>query len=112
MGRKPIGKEKKRRVNLMLEPATYEYLRKVGDGNASAGIGLIVLRHMAQALHDHVKGLPMPKGAKAAQKQYQRDHREYFRQLADGEIDDEDRQYVGLRAWLDGYTAGNTKVSK
>lgn len=54
MGRKPIGKEKKRRVNLMLEPETYKYLQKVGDGNASAGIGLIVLRHMAQTLHDAV----------------------------------------------------------
>lgn len=105
MGRKPLGKEKKRRVNLMLEPKTFEYLSKVGDGSASAGIAVIVLKHMAQALHDHVQKLPMPKGAKAAKKLYKRDHREYFRQIADGEIEDDDKQYVGLRAWLDGYTA-------
>lgn len=61
MGRKPIGKQKKRRVNLMLDPETHEYLRRVGDGNASAGIGLIVLRHMAEAIHDAVKKLPKPK---------------------------------------------------
>lgn len=107
MGRKPIGKEKKRRVNLMLEPETYEYLRKVGDGNASAGIGVIVLKHIAQDLHDHVKKLPFPKGTKAAQKLYQRDHREYFRQIADGKIDDDDKKYAGLRAWLDGYAAAS-----
>lgn len=57
-GRPRQGKEKKRRVNLMLDPSTYEYLRKVGDGNASAGIGLIVLKHAAQDLHDAVQKLP------------------------------------------------------
>jgi len=63
-GRPRIGKEKKRRVNLMLEPATYDYLRTVGDGSASAGIALIVLVHMAQRLHDEVKKLPKPKKGK------------------------------------------------
>lgn len=57
-GRPKIGKEKRRRVNLMLEPETYEYLRKVGDGNASAGIALIVLVHMAQKLDELVQKLP------------------------------------------------------
>jgi len=54
-GRPKQGKEKKRRVNLMLEPATYEYLRKVGDGNASAGIGLIVVQHMARTVLRELK---------------------------------------------------------
>jgi hypothetical protein len=63
-GRPKMGKEKKRRVNLMLEPATYDYLRKVGDGSASTGIALIVLRHMAGALHDAVKKLPKRKEPK------------------------------------------------
>jgi len=63
-GRPKIGKEKKRRVNLMLEPATYEYLRRVGDGNASAGIGLIVMHHMARQLFQEVKKLPKRRTAK------------------------------------------------
>lgn len=49
-GRPKMGKEKKRRVNLMLEPVTYEYLREVGQGSASAGIGLVVLDHMVKKL--------------------------------------------------------------
>lgn len=57
-GRPRLGKEKRRRVNLMLEPATYDYLRKVGDGSASAGIALIVLRHMSEALVEAVEKLP------------------------------------------------------
>lgn len=50
VGRPKQGKEKKRRVNLMLEPATYEYLRRIGDGSASAGIALAVLHHMADTI--------------------------------------------------------------
>lgn len=64
MGRKPMGKEVKRRVNLMLEPATYEYLRRIGEGSASAGIGVIVLKHAAEDLHDAVKKLPKKRTAK------------------------------------------------
>lgn len=60
-GRPKLGKEKKRRVNLMLEPATYTYLKKVGEGSASAGIGLIVLLHMARELDSAIQKLPMPK---------------------------------------------------
>jgi len=60
-GRPRIAKEKRRRVNLMLDPNTYEYLKKVGDGSASMGIYLITIKHMAQAIHDKVKSLPMPK---------------------------------------------------
>jgi hypothetical protein len=63
-GRPKLGKEKKRRVNLMLEPATYEYLRQVGQGSASTGIALIVLRHTAESLHDAVQKLPKRRKAK------------------------------------------------
>lgn len=57
-GRPKLGKEKKRRVNLMLEPATYEYLRRVGEGSASTGVALIVLHHVSSAMLDTVKKLP------------------------------------------------------
>lgn len=64
VGRPKIGKEKRRRINLMLEPATYEYLRRVGEGSASAGIALIVLRHMAETLSNAVKKLPKRRDGK------------------------------------------------
>lgn len=57
-GRPKIGKQKRRRVNLMLEPETYEYLKTVGDGSASMGIYLITLRHMSGALVEAVQKLP------------------------------------------------------
>lgn len=60
-GRPRLGKEKRRRVNLMLEPATYEYLKRVGDGSASAGIALIVLVHAAKDLEEAIKKLPKRK---------------------------------------------------
>ncbi len=63
-GRPKIGKEKRRRVNLMLDPSTYDYLRLVGDGSASMGIYLIVLHSMAKRLHDEVKKLPKVKPTK------------------------------------------------
>lgn len=63
-GRPKIGKEKRRRVNLMLEPSTYEYLKIVGEGSASMGIHLIMLKHMTQHLCEEVKKLPMPKKSK------------------------------------------------
>lgn len=62
-GRPKIGEEKRKRVNLMLKPRTYEYLKKVGDGNASMGVYLITLLHMAGALHNSVER-PSKTGAK------------------------------------------------
>jgi hypothetical protein len=37
-GRPIVGKEAKKRYQVMLEPRTAEKLRKVGKGNLSAGI--------------------------------------------------------------------------
>lgn len=47
MARPTIGKERKVRVNVMLDPAQHEYLKAFGDGNVSAAIHLIVERSMA-----------------------------------------------------------------
>lgn len=63
-GRPKIGKEKRKRVNVMLDPSTHAYLKKVGDGNVSMGIHLVLIKHMAQAIHDHVKSLPKKRDAK------------------------------------------------
>ncbi len=60
-GRPKIGKEKRRRVNLMLDPNTYDYLKLVGDGSASNGLYLIVIHSMAARIHEEVKKLPKPK---------------------------------------------------
>jgi hypothetical protein len=65
-GRPKIGKQKRKRVNVMIEPDAAAYLKKVGDGSVSMGIHLIVIRHMAQAIFDHVQKLPMPKKGKRA----------------------------------------------
>ena len=63
-GRPRISKEKRRRVNVMLDSSTYDYLRMVGDRSASMGIYLIVLHSMAKRLHDEVKKLPKKRTAK------------------------------------------------
>jgi uncharacterized protein (DUF4415 family) len=63
-GRPRHGKEKKRRVNLMLDQATYDHLKNVGDGNASAGLAMIVLLHVASELESAVKKLPKRRAGK------------------------------------------------
>jgi hypothetical protein len=64
MGRKPIGKEKRKRYNIMLEPNTHKYLKLLGDGNLSAGIHLAALRSMADTLVDAVEKLPKKRKAR------------------------------------------------
>lgn len=64
MGRKPIGKEKRKRVNVMLDPQTHAYLKKMGDGNVSMALHVILIQHMAQRIHDEVKKLPKRRNAK------------------------------------------------
>ena len=66
MGRKPIGKEKRKRVNVMLEPNTWAYLHKLGDGNVSAGIHIVAALGMAHALVDAVEKLPKKRKANKA----------------------------------------------
>lgn len=63
-GRPRISKEKRRRVNLMLDDNTYKYLKMVGDGSASMGIYLIVMHSMVKRIHDEVMKKPMPKKGK------------------------------------------------
>jgi hypothetical protein len=46
-GRPTIGKEKKVRVNVMLNPAQHEYLKAFGGGNVSAALSMIIERSMA-----------------------------------------------------------------
>lgn len=55
MGRKPIGKEKRKRVNVMLEPTIHEFLAKAGDGNVSAGIHIVTMGWMAYRAHETLK---------------------------------------------------------
>jgi len=64
MGRKPIGKEKRKRVNVMLEPTIHEFLSQAGDGNVSAGIHIVTVGWMAYRAHEKLKTLPMPKKGK------------------------------------------------
>lgn len=61
MGRKPIGKEKRKRVNVMLEPSIHEFLAQAGDGNVSAGIHIVTVGWMAYRAHEKLKRLPKPK---------------------------------------------------
>jgi hypothetical protein len=53
-GRPKIGKEKRIRVNVMLDPNTHAYLKALGDGNVSSALHLILIHHMAQKIHDIV----------------------------------------------------------
>lgn len=67
-GRPRISKEKRRRINLMLDENTYKYLKMVGDGSASNGIYLIVIHSVAKRIHDEVMKLPLPKAALKSRK--------------------------------------------
>ena len=68
MGRKPIGKEIRKRVNVMLEPTIHEYLREAGDGNVSMGIHIVTAGWLAYRAHEKLKTLPK-KGKRAASNQ-------------------------------------------
>lgn len=57
-GRPKIGKEKRKRVNVMLEPTIHEFLSQAGDGNVSAGIHIVTMGWMAYRAHETLKRLP------------------------------------------------------
>lgn len=64
-GRPKLGKEKRIRVNITLDPATHAYLKGIGDNNVSMGIHLVVLKHMATEISDRIMARPMPKKRKS-----------------------------------------------
>ena len=66
MGRKPIGKEIRKRVNVMLEPTIHGYLKAAGDGNVSMGIHIVTMGWLAYRAHEKLKTMPMPKKGKRA----------------------------------------------
>jgi hypothetical protein len=55
MGRKPIGKEVRKRVNVMLEPTIHKYLSEAGDGNVSMGIHIVTMGWLAYRAHETLK---------------------------------------------------------
>jgi hypothetical protein len=63
-GRRPIGKEKRVRVTVTLDPAQHEYLKALGGGNVSAALNLVVERSMVWHARKYggAKGyrLPLP----------------------------------------------------
>lgn len=66
-GRPKLGKEKRIRVNVMLDPAQHEYLKALGGGNVSAALHLVVERSMAWHTRKYAskagyrRSLPVPR---------------------------------------------------